>query len=215
MIDFRALMVDGWELIADVRWNLIRKVRERNFVNAWTCELVNKLIPLSSECHPDEGSGWFFRVKKEERKKRKEKWTFHHYPTPLRTTKYSPPPEGWAFVGDEGSGWFFGRRKKKEKRWKTNYRPIITPPPKNNEIFPSSGRVALCRRQRVGVVFRERFKSQVEGSRLRVDGWELTPLIQNSTVQLLPAYCLRHIAYSVLKNQQYPQDPRDKSSIMQ
>ena len=119
MIDFRALMVDGWELIVDVRWNLIRKVRERNFVNAWTCELVNKLIPLSSECHPDEGSGWFFRVKKEERKKRKEKWTFHHYPTPLRTTKYSPPPEGWAFVGDEGSGWFFGRNKIQEPRFKS------------------------------------------------------------------------------------------------
>ena len=27
----------------------------------------------------------------------------------LRTTGYSPPPEGWPFVGDEGSGWFFGR----------------------------------------------------------------------------------------------------------
>ena len=36
----------------------------------------------------------------------------------LRTTEYSPPPEGWPFVGDEGSGWFFGRGKKKEERAK-------------------------------------------------------------------------------------------------
>ncbi|ROI07173.1 hypothetical protein EGH90_07310 [Kaistella haifensis] len=51
--------------------------------------------------------------KKEERKKRKEErqTTVVSFPHRLRTTGYSPPPEGWAFVGDEGLGWFFGRVK--------------------------------------------------------------------------------------------------------
>ena len=52
----------------------------------------------------------------------------------------------------KGRGGFSGeeRGKRKEERKKTNYRSIISPSPKNYEIFPSSGGVALCRRRRVG-----------------------------------------------------------------
>lgn len=73
---------------------------------------------------------YFRRKKKEERKK-----TIVSFPHRLRTAGYSPPLEGWAFVGDEGSGGFFGRRKKKEKRGKKNERSIIPPSSKNLLTF--------------------------------------------------------------------------------